>query len=63
MVMIIIITLQGPTLNCRTDHSFRGGPVISTIKDCYDHDIDPSGLAHNEEVCLYLCPVGNFRYG
>ena len=57
---------QGPTLDpntmveCRTNHSCGGSPVTSTIKDCCDHDIEPSGFAYTipgNQAC-HLCPVG-----
>ena len=47
-------------VECRTDRNCRGSPVNSTIKDCCDHDIDPSGFAYTipgVDGCQ-LCPVG-----
>ena len=61
-----LIQSQGPTLDpntmieCTTNHSCEGSPVTSTMKDCCDHDIEPSGFAYTipgVEVC-HLCPVG-----
>ena len=57
-----------PDLNtmveCRADRSCVGSPVNSTIKDCCDHDIVPSGLAYTipgEDDCQ-LCPVGKIVF-
>ena len=47
-------------VECRTDHSCGGSSVISTMRDCCDHDIEPSGLAYTipgNQAC-HLCPVG-----
>ena len=47
-------------VGCTEDRSCEESPVTSTIKDCCDHDIYPSGLAYTipgEEDC-FLCPVG-----
>ena len=47
-------------VRCTKDHSCGGSSVTSTMKDCCDHDIEPSGLAYTipgEENC-FLCPVG-----
>ena len=47
-------------VECRTDHSCGGSSVTSTIKDCCDHDIEPSGFAYTipgVDGC-HLCPVG-----
>ena len=58
---------QGPNpdsntmVECRTDRSSCGGSSVpSAMKDCCDHDIEPSGLAYTipgDETCQ-LCPVG-----
>ena len=51
-------------VGCTEDRSCGGSPVTSTIKDCCDHDIDPSGFAYTIpgiEDC-FLCPVGKRRY-
>ena len=47
-------------VGCRTDRSCGGSSVISTMRDCCDHDIEPSGFAYTipgEDDCQ-LCPVG-----
>ena len=57
---------QGATLDpitmvhCRSDLSCGGSSINSTMKDCCDHDIDPSGFSYTipgVEGCQ-LCPVG-----
>ena len=54
-------------VGCRTDRSCGGSSVPSTMKDCCDHDIEPSGFAYtipSVEGCN-LCPVGktvNYYY-
>ena len=47
-------------VECRTDRNCGGSSVTSTIRDCCDHDIEPSGFAYTIpgiEGCK-LCPVG-----
>ena len=54
-------TLDPNTIvGCTTNHSCGGNLVNSTIKDCCDHDIEPSGFAYTisgNDTCQ-LCPVG-----
>ena len=47
-------------VGCTTDRSCGGNLVTSSIKDCCDHDIEPSGFAYTipgVDGCN-LCPVG-----
>ena len=47
-------------VECRTESDCGGSFVTSTMKDCCDHDIEPSGFAYTipgVEGCQ-LCPVG-----
>ena len=47
-------------IECRTDRSCGGSSVTSTVKDCCDHDIEPSGFAYTIPGVggCQLCPVG-----
>ena len=57
---------QGPTpdpntmVGCRTDRNCGGSSVTSTMRDCCDHDIEPSGFAYTIPGAsgCQLCPVG-----
>ena len=54
-------------VECRTESNCGGSSVTSTMKDCCDHDIEPSGFAYiipGIDGCN-LCPVGktvNYYY-
>ena len=50
-------------VECRTDRSCGGSPVTSTMSDCCDPDIVPSGLAYTirNQTC-HLCPVGKIIF-
>ena len=54
-------TIATPIMvECRTESDCGGSSVTSTIKDCCDHNMEPSGFAYTipgVDGCN-LCPVG-----